>query len=148
MSKLFWMSETWLFWNKYSRDTATARKNQLEWGFSKDLATKLVIKNYVISLISLNISQKITWKFFPVKNSVFLGSHHPFFQGRPYGSHKLELDVKGKEETQGHNSNILSFTELRVNEMSFFCKPGRNIWYFGHWTLQIHIYPLTEMFCA
>lgn len=42
------------------------------------------------------------------------------FQGRQYGNHKLELDVKGKEDTQGHNFNILSLTELRVNKMSFF----------------------------
>lgn len=41
------------------------------------------------------------------------------FQGRQYGNHKLELDVKEKEETQSHNTNILSFTELRVSEMSF-----------------------------
>lgn len=43
----------------------------------------------------------------------------PFiFQRSQYRKHKWELDVKEKEDSQGSNNIILSFTELRMNEMS------------------------------
>lgn len=49
---------------------------------------------------------------------MFLGSHNSFSKEANTRKHKLELDVRGKEDSQGSNNIILSFTELRMNGIS------------------------------
>lgn len=100
-------------------------------GFSKDLARMLVIKIYSLSDFPKSVL-KYSMKNTAYKECfVFLGSHHSFSKG---ASTEIQIRIRceRKKDRQDSNNIILSFTELRMNEMSILASQEETCDFFVH----------------